>query len=438
MFRTLIFYSIFLFFPFFCCAQASTFNKLPKIYALVIGVTPQQSLSGEALLYPQTDAAAFKAFLKSPHAGSISESQITTLIGSNATRRNILYALDNLSSVAGKEDLVIFYFSGHGKGGTVEDEGYLVPFDFDKLYPNASGIPMELIAKKMSVCRAKMKEVYIDACHAGMFPLERTLKGDGGMENNKIATAFRSSFANFNSSGFIAMLSSKGNEESREDPVLGQGIFTHFLLKGLAGEADVEKNGLVNAVELESYVDSKVREYTRGGQHPVVLGNYRPDFPMSVVRLNYELRGLIRKNSGILQALSAEQPKVPPLKIMSEKLCRDDWYNYGMANFTNNTQRTLTIYKLVTRGTENALGTCDCFDQQWQLKIAPGKTVKAPARIKISWHGRDKKFTEYLVYFSTPGKEGPLYARLQMAFQTCKDVNFELNEDDFDFVKVLL
>ena len=416
-------------------SQATQPLAVPKIYALIIGVIPERSSAEEQLRYPQNDALAFQDFLLSPASGSVPRGNIISLVGSNATRKKILTAIAKLATLAGSDDLIVFYFSGHGLAGSQDNEGALVPFDYDPDYPQSSLVPMSFISQQLSASKAKMKQVYIDACHSGRFREHENFKAGQDRENIKIAAAFRASFSQ-SKKGSMAILSSRANEESREDSTLEQGIFTHFLLKGLKGEADIEKDGIVNAIELEAYVVKKVSEFSKNMQHPEFLGNYRPDFPMSVTSLNRVLKLLIKKNPGVLAAIKNESSNlVPRRKPLPPGACEDGRFIYGMCSFTNKTNRDLTIYKILTQGYQNALGTCDCFSQVWDLKIPPGKTVKAPAKIRICYKGNGKTSSSYFMYFSSTDTKITVYARLQLPIEACKDVNFELYDDDFDFIR---
>ena len=56
----------------------------------------------------------------------------------------------------------------------------------------------------------------------------------------------------------------------------GRGVFTHFLIEGLKGQADYNKNYAVSLGELTSYLSEQVRRETRNAQSPTVSGRYDP------------------------------------------------------------------------------------------------------------------------------------------------------------------
>lgn len=69
-----------------------------------------------------------------------------------------------------------------------------------------------------------------------------------------------------------------------EDGGLRSGIFSHFLIRGLKGEADTDENKIVTIKELFDFVFQKVRRYTANVQTPTLSGKYDPRMPVAMVR----------------------------------------------------------------------------------------------------------------------------------------------------------
>ena len=59
---------------------------------------------------------------------------------------------------------------------------------------------------------------------------------------------------------------------------------SHFLINGLKGAADTDKDKIVSIQELYSFVKTKVSAYTAGAQTPVLTGKYDGKLPVGVVR----------------------------------------------------------------------------------------------------------------------------------------------------------
>jgi uncharacterized caspase-like protein len=60
----------------------------------------------------------------------------------------------------------------------------------------------------------------------------------------------------------------------------GHGLFTKSLMRGLAGAADLDKDGSITATELYQYIAPQVIEGSRNSQNPVFgrLGHGQGEF----------------------------------------------------------------------------------------------------------------------------------------------------------------
>ena len=56
----------------------------------------------------------------------------------------------------------------------------------------------------------------------------------------------------------------------------GHGVFTYYLLQGLAGKADYNKERCVSLGEIIPYLSEQVRCATRNAQSPTVAGRFDP------------------------------------------------------------------------------------------------------------------------------------------------------------------
>ncbi len=246
-----------------------------RIWATVVGVASYAHMP--SLRYTDDDAYQFYAFLKSPEGGALPDEQVQVLVDDNATKENILNSMRNTLLNADENDVVLFYFSGHGV------EGAFIPVDFDgfenRLYHHE-------IRQILDEAKAKHKIVLGDACHAG------SLYGEYGGEEEIVASRstvnnmldqYYSAFENTNG-GTALLMSSKGQEVSLEDSGLRSGVFSHFLIRGLKGEADFNHDNIVTIDEVFQFTLEKVSGYTVGAQTPVLIGEYDETMPVSVVR----------------------------------------------------------------------------------------------------------------------------------------------------------
>jgi hypothetical protein len=238
-----------------------------KIWAVVVGVARYQHMP--VLKYTDDDAYQMFAFLKSPEGGALPDKQVKVLIDEEANRNNILRTMRQVFLKADENDVVLLYFSGHGL------EGSFIPSDFDGFNNKLSHDDVKAIFKES---KAKHKLCIADACHSGSMLAARS-----GNNYDPSLKRFYTALADTRG-GTALLLSSKGEEFSLEDQGLRQGIFSHFTIRGLKGEADADGNKVVTIRELYNFVSSKVKNYTANVQNPVLIGDFDDNMPVGNVR----------------------------------------------------------------------------------------------------------------------------------------------------------
>ncbi|MEM9918556.1 MAG: caspase family protein [Bacteroidota bacterium] len=236
-----------------------------KVWALVVGISSYSHMP--ALRYTDDDAYRMYAFLKSPEGGALSDDQIRILIDEEATRQRIIDAMSEIFGQAGPNDLVMLYFSGHGLKGS------FVPIDFDGFN---NKLAHEEINAILAQSPAKYKLCIADACHSGsLFAMKGTYETALTKYYKTLAQA---------QAGTALIMSSKSDETSLESSGLRQGVFSHFLIRGLKGEADMDHDRVVSVQELYDYIHDNVRAYTGLRQSPVIKGDYDPKMTVGVLR----------------------------------------------------------------------------------------------------------------------------------------------------------
>lgn len=241
-------------------------NGQTEIFALIVGVASYNHM--QSLKYTDDDAYQLYAFLKSPEGGAIHDDNIKILIDDAATNKSITQEIDHIVSRADNNDVIMFYLSGHGL------EGAFVPSDFDgKKGQMAYGQILDLLNRS----EAKHKLFITDACHSGSMIASARTPLNVALEN------FYSAYNTING-GTAIMMSSKKEEVSLEYGGLRQGIFSHFLIKGLKGNADKNLDKLITVTELYNYVSTSVKSYTMNAQNPEIMGDFDKNMPIGLVR----------------------------------------------------------------------------------------------------------------------------------------------------------
>ncbi len=201
------------------------------------------------LRYAVTDANAFGAVLED--LGGVSRANQTLLIEPDA---GVLRgAIDNLAQTIaiaeerGMRTEVIFYYSGHS------DENGLLLGDTLYEYP-ALKADLEAIG-------ADVRVAILDSCASGA--LVRT---KGGVQR----PAFLEDRSN-DVEGTAYLMSSSADEAAQESDAVGASFFTHYLVSGLRGGADLSQDGRVTLDEAYRYATAETLRRTErtslGPQH---------------------------------------------------------------------------------------------------------------------------------------------------------------------------
>lgn len=236
----------------FCCLSLATFaqKKGGNIYAMVVGVSqysnPQNNLS-----YSHKDAAQVYKLLQS----RTTSDKAKMLLDNYATRANILTSCNDLFTKSQKDDILIFYFSGHGSYGGMVSHDAMVSFDDLKTIFKSS--------------KAKHKIIIVDACHSGDM---RTPSAN----SSKTPISPKDKVCLF--------LSSRTYQYSFESSQMANGYFTYYLLAGLRGGADANKDKIVTAKELYDFVTPWVKSKSENKQIPVMWGKF--DNNMAIMNWN--------------------------------------------------------------------------------------------------------------------------------------------------------
>lgn len=171
------------------------------------------------------------------------------LLDDKATKDRIIRAIKKVFNMASENDIVLFFFSGHGyAGGFCAYDGILSYAEVRK-------------AMAQSKCRNKM--MFVDACRSG------GMRIDGKVSQNAVNATKKANVMLF--------LSSRNNESSIERADMQNGFFTTYLQKGLRGNADADRDRTITAKELYDFVHSGVSKISGGKQHPVMWGNFNRD-----------------------------------------------------------------------------------------------------------------------------------------------------------------
>lgn len=217
-----------------------SFTLHAETYVVCVGIGNYADSKIQNLAKTEGDAKAMAEFYKK------GTQNVIAITGKYATKAQIIKSLNSQFARAKAEDKIVFYFSGHGY------QGGFCPYDYVDI---GGGLSYIEVLRIMNASKAKTKIIFADACHSG------------AIRNNSQSTQPKAD-------NVLMFLSSRGNEQSAESPFMANGIFTKYLLQGLSGKADANKDRRINARELFNYVSSGVKSKTKNQQHPVMWGKF--------------------------------------------------------------------------------------------------------------------------------------------------------------------
>lgn len=250
-------------------------------WAVIVGIGEYYHPQIPKLKYARKDAQAVYDYLVDSRGGGFSREKVRLLLDEKASKVNILSSLGTfLARSPLKNDTVFIFYAGHGAPETDytrrEADGfskYLVPYDAnpDDLY--ATAIPMSEIQTIFERIESDRLIFVADACYSGASG-GRTFSSLKRARDIRITDTFMSALAQ--GRGRVIITAADANEVSLELDELGHGIFTYYLLEGLHGKADANRDGAVSIREAYDYLFDKVVRHSKqvgGNQHPVWKGD---------------------------------------------------------------------------------------------------------------------------------------------------------------------
>ena len=232
------------------------------------------------LQYAHRDAQAFADFLLSPAGGAFSPDKVVLLTDGQATVKEVRKAVGTFLAKSLEDDLVIFYFAGHGAADPDNPKNlYLLCHDTEPGNFFGTAFPMWDVDTVISR-RIKSQKVLVltDACHAAGVGLR-------GNESVSRFNAYMSKLAE-SRQGVTKITASRADELSQEKffpGAGGHGVFTFHLLEGLKGAADRNRDGFVTMAEAYDHVYDRVRSDTQHSQRPWASAYVSDDIPIGVV-----------------------------------------------------------------------------------------------------------------------------------------------------------
>ena len=210
--------------------------------ALLIGNSsyPADEHNLQTLKGPVKDIAALNRALIDPGSGLFADIDVTLLPEASSARA--IRALGRFFGAADRDDVLLVYFSGHGK---LDQSGrlHLCMQDTESTDLLSTAVSSARIKEFADASRARNVVIVLDCCYAGAFrgaDLGAAVAGPGR----------------------YVLTSCRGTQLANDATVEnGTSFFTQHLVDGLVGAAtDQDGDGYITFSDLYAYVDRRLRE----------------------------------------------------------------------------------------------------------------------------------------------------------------------------------
>src|SRR5262245_5290683 len=230
-------------------------------FALLVGVRKYNPNELRDLPYAEADVDGLAKTLGA--AGYLPENVV--LMTQSAAAKDLRFApevvkirseLQLLLQNRAREDTVVIALAGHGVQFQNDTEAYFCPADA-KLADRSTLISLSEVYRELERCPAGVKVLLVDACRND--PLADHSRSRSTV---RLESSTRPSIAD-PPAGVVALFSCSKGERAFEHDELKHGVFFHYVIEGLQGQAAPEGESEVTVADLESYVQRAVDRFVR-------------------------------------------------------------------------------------------------------------------------------------------------------------------------------
>jgi uncharacterized caspase-like protein len=264
--------------------------------AFLIGQNGPTSERLRTLRYAHDDAKRLATILRSDRLG------YQVLESSATDARGHLEAFENFASQSTRQDLLIFYFSGHGylpRSGL-----YLLcdTTDLDRVVTTA--MPLSSVKAIFENAPSRQKLLILDCCHSGAAAQSLLVaKSPGSTPREQLLAETRESAS-------LVTAASERFSAARESPELEGGVMTSFLFDAfdLFPESDHDRDGRLSIMDMMEWLSKSTRKYNASLQLedqvdvPLLYGDQRGDVFLTPelirsadARLNDKIREAVKR-----------------------------------------------------------------------------------------------------------------------------------------------
>ena len=227
-------------------------SKSSNRVALIIGI--EKYAQAPSADYANLDAKYFYEYAKKSFG--VSSNNIKMLIDEEA---NLIQSLGTLGKwlpgkiQKNKTELIIF-FAGHGLASSDGKELYILPQDSDPDLLTRTALSRTELFQEILELNPKSVTMFMDTCYSGISRDEKTLLASA--RPIRIIASEEQDVPN----NFTIFSASQLDQISSGIKEAKHGIFSYYLMKGLEGNADANKDRKITNGELLAYMDENISQ----------------------------------------------------------------------------------------------------------------------------------------------------------------------------------
>ena len=235
--------------------------------AIIIGIEKYKRVAKAD--YANADAQDFYDYAS--RALGIKSENIKLLVDDGADDAEIYRAFQNwlpLKVKKGKTDVFVF-FSGHGLPSQDGKSLFLLPWSVDKDFVDKTAINQQELINSLQAIQPKSVTMFLDRCYSGQARGGETLLASSRPIALKVSEAAYPA-------NFTVISASAPDQLSSSSPDLKHGIFSYYLMKGMEGDADLNKDSKITVAEMQEYLTDMVGRQAMGmnrKQQPQLFGD---------------------------------------------------------------------------------------------------------------------------------------------------------------------
>lgn len=221
-------------------------------------------------------------------------SDFVVLINGAATKTAIEANLKKLSARAHAEDRIIIFFAGHGSA--VNGDNIIIPVDAQLDMLTDTCVSINHILGHLKKAESERNLMFLDCCHSGFEPGEHIRRVTTDFSVEDLADKLKGSVY------CVGFASCKSSQQSIGHPIVKHGVWTHFLIEALSGNAeDAYEGPFLVSDKLQSYLRQETAEFLnkhtvpRHSQTAMAFGSFSDRFVIEDLKKIFDERAAAKK-----------------------------------------------------------------------------------------------------------------------------------------------